>query len=219
MSEHERVSPSEAEYDILEIRNLLGKDLPTREFLASYKPDTAWFMEEAGGIHGVGHEARVLVLQELLAILVERQDGIQLDHEALRVAAITHDVRRINHKLDFAHGERAAHWIGRQQELKERISPSSMLLAQYINHWHVPNDTYIPNIPPELSILKDADGLDRVRLGDVDPSFFRHDFSKNLLLRPAALLFEATSQSATIPAEQQFDFVLDTAANLGMIRP
>jgi hypothetical protein len=34
---------------------------------------------------------------------------------------------------------------------------------------------------PLVALLKDADGLDRVRLGDVDPSYLRHPESHNMI--------------------------------------
>lgn len=39
-------------------------------------------------------------------------------------------------------------------------------------------------------VLKDADGLDRVRLGDLDPSFFRYDVARERVDRAWELLRE-----------------------------
>ena len=71
-----------------ELRRLLGEDLPSRSLFQPYRPLPQWFLrpDMIGSIHGISHEARVLVWQELLARLLVR-DGLLLDQEALRWAA------------------------------------------------------------------------------------------------------------------------------------
>jgi len=44
---------------------------------------------------------------------------------------------------------------------------------------------------PLIALLKDADGLDRVRLGDLDPRYLRHPESKGMVPFTQAL-FDAT---------------------------
>ena len=44
---------------------------------------------------------------------------------------------------------------------------------------------------PLIALLKDADGLDRVRLGDLDPRYLRHPESKGMVPFAQAL-FDAT---------------------------
>jgi hypothetical protein len=94
-----------------EIRRLLGEHLPSRSLFERYRPPIQWFLrpEEIGSIHGINHEARVLIWQELLARLLIN-DGMILDQEALRWAAVTHDTQRLADGTDFPHGERAALW-------------------------------------------------------------------------------------------------------------
>ncbi|MCL5107610.1 MAG: hypothetical protein M1401_01790 [Chloroflexi bacterium] len=43
----------------------------------------------------------------------------------------------------------------------------------YCCRWHVPRDAEAPEMTPELACLKDADGLDRVRIIDLDPHQLR----------------------------------------------
>src|SRR5215831_15152017 len=103
-----------------ELRNVLGENVPSRSLLDRYRPQNAWFLkpEKIGEIHGINHEARVLVWQELLARLLMK-DGVVLDQEALRWAAATHDTQRIDDGIDFPHGRRAAAWV--QEHLNQTI--------------------------------------------------------------------------------------------------
>src|SRR5437588_1751446 len=86
------VSPEEAG---AEVRRLLEDNLPPRSFFEPYRPLRHWFLrpDESGNIHGISHEARVLIWQEILARLLIKE-GISLDQEALCWAAATHDTQR-----------------------------------------------------------------------------------------------------------------------------
>lgn len=199
-----------------EIKRLLGEDLPTRTLFARYRPPIHWFLrpEEVGGIHGINHEARVMIWQELLARLLMRE-GIKLDQEALRWAAATHDTRRIADGLDFPHGERAAAWV--QQVLEHRLPGRSLETVMYLNRWHVPSDNDAPVITPELAVFKDADGLDRVRLADLNPMFLRWHYSKTLLLSLAQALFEGSEIKRQREGYGLFDCVIEAAVELGFV--
>lgn len=62
---------------------------------------------------------------------------------------------------------------------------------------------------PLIALLKDADGLDRVRLGDLDPRYLRHPESKGMVAFAQAL-FDATDRViATGPVH--FEQVLEAA--------
>ena len=66
--------------------------------------------------------------------------------------------------------------------------------------------------PGPTALLKDADGLDRVRLGDLDPRYLRHPESKGMV-DFAQTLFDATDGViATGPAH--FEQLLAAAKRL-----
>ena len=44
---------------------------------------------------------------------------------------------------------------------------------------HVPDDHLAPEMTPELACLKDADGLDRLRIGELDMRFLRTPASRS----------------------------------------
>ncbi len=198
-----------------EIRRRLGKDLPSKSLFELYRPAAQWFLrpDEIGNIHGINHEARVMIWQELLARLLI-QDGAALDQEALRWAAVTHDTQRMTDGSDFPHGERAAAWV--QQTLPRRIPESSLKTVVYLNTWHVPPDSYAPDMTLELAVFKDADGLDRVRLYDLDPQFLRCDYSKKLLQHLAQALFECSEEKQEQGCAL-FDCVIEAAVELGLL--
>ena len=92
-----------------------------------------------------------------------------------------------------------------------------MQTAAYIDRWHVTPDNRIPNITVELAIFKDADGLDRARLGDLDPRFLRHNKSRMLLVQPIDTLYQLSSHKQWRENGALFDCVLDAAEEIGLI--
>lgn len=197
------------------LRQQLGAAFPARSDLLPYRPHPKWFLRPAsiGSIHGIAHEARVLVWQELLArVLI--QEGATLDQEALRWAAVTHDTRRVDDGPDWQHGERAAVWV--QQTLQGSIPAASLETVAYLNRWHVPPDASAPAMTPELAVFKDADALDRVRLLNLNLRYLRWEQSQTLLVPLAnALLIESMGkQMMGVPP---FEAVLAAAQDIGLV--
>jgi hypothetical protein len=143
--------------------------------LAGYQPRAAWWArrDAVGGIHGLSHCARVLLWADHVATRL-RADGVPVDVEVVRWAAACHDCRRHDEGMDAAHGQRAAQWFGQHAtRLAPSLTPAQVTAVQYAVEWHVPHDRHCPEMVPELKALKDADGLDRVRLGDFDARYLR----------------------------------------------
>ncbi|MBO0778961.1 MAG: hypothetical protein J2P37_09070 [Ktedonobacteraceae bacterium] len=189
--------------------------MPPRSLFERYRPPEHWFFrrDDIGGIHGIDHEARVLIWQELLARLLIK-DGMLLDQEALRWAAATHDTQRHADGADIEHGERAAAWV--KHRLSHLIPAGTLSLVAYLNTWHVPPDQFAPSPPPELAVFKDADSLDRVRLYDLDPAYLR--CAPSQLLTPLAqALFEKSEEKRDQEGYPIFDCVLAAAVDLGLI--
>lgn len=198
------------------ISTLLNGDFPTLTLLEQYRPQDSWFLHPESKIHEAGHLGRALVLQELLSRLqINQQKDVDLDHEALRRSTAIHDVRRIDDGRDLEHGTRTAAWM--REHMSSIVPPSTLDRMVYIVSWHVPQDHLAPEMTPELAILKDADGLDRVRLGDLNPAFLRHEYSRILLPTVAEELYLLSSTIAQERRILPFDAALAAGLELGII--
>ena len=154
-------------------------------------------------LHGVGHIERVI----LLGALIARNEGFSR-HDAvllLRCCAY-HDLGREDDGEDPGHGERSAKKLASayfdfaRRDLTAADLP--ILYAAVAAHsmsdrqrgetgrrYGIP-DGDLARYEEIAACLKDADNLDRVRLGDLDPSHLRHEMS--LALVPfAEELFQA----------------------------
>jgi hypothetical protein len=132
------------------------------EKIEFWLPDSEW--------HTKAHSARVL----LLALLIGHQKGLSDEElDALGMAAIFHDSRRLDDGIDKGHGSRAAEYYKdycREQDLHFDAH------TYYITYYHDQDDSLgLAEIAksPAISergvllyqIFKDADALDRFRLG------------------------------------------------------
>src|SRR3990167_11205041 len=126
------------------VKKIYKEQKLSRSFLEKYRPDPAWFTREEGNnrIHGISHETRVLILQEYLAtICTTLYPGIQLDREALRWAAATHDTKREDDNGDPHHGERAAAFAS--IHLQNKIPDNTRFKVMYINEGHAKDDVIV----------------------------------------------------------------------------
>ncbi len=152
--------------------------------LHRFKPNPDWFAKEPHGIHGIGHEARVVIWGQVLSVLVA-DEGMTVDADAIGWAAAIHDTQRWDDGGDPGHGARAAKWIRKNP----RILPREVNLetVAYLCKWHFPSDHMAPEMTPELMVFKDADALDRWRIGDLDSRYFRTAAAGTLLTESEAL--------------------------------
>ncbi len=150
-------------------------------------------------IHGSGHINRVLLMAGLIAW---QEDLSQEDVRQYFRAAAYHDVGRVFDGLDLTHGARSAEKLAELtgvegeplRELKGAVAAHSQpdaLLEETVAEYRPAN---LDRALELARLLKDADNLDRVRLGDLDPKFLRHrsaqalaEFSHRLLERDQAL--------------------------------
>ncbi|MCQ6277257.1 HD domain-containing protein [Bacillus sp. V3B] len=163
------------------------------EKIEFWLPDSEW--------HTKAHSARVL----LLALLMGHQKGLSDEElDALGMAAIFHDSRRLDDGIDKGHGGRAAEYYKdycREQDLHFDAH------TYYITYYHDQDDSLgLAEIAksPAISergvllyqIFKDADALDRFRLGPnaLDENFLRTEeahglvgFAKDLLQKSRAI--------------------------------
>ncbi len=136
-------------------------------------------------LHGAGHISRVMVLGALLA------QRAQLDEDAtqlLMYACAYHDVGRVDDSVDDEHGLRAALQVEELtglagqplhclQAAVEVHSRPDERMGDVLTKYGVADVAYAW---PLAKLLKDADGLDRVRLDMLDPSYLRHAFTPPL---------------------------------------
>jgi len=136
-------------------------------------------------LHGRGHIERTLLFASLLAW----QEGLSVDDTTrLLLCASYHDVGRVDDSYDTEHGTRSAAQLctltGRTGEdlrlmqgaVAAHSRPDPLLektLAEYC-----PAD--FPHAVELAQFLKDADGLDRVRIRDLNPDFLRHESARTL---------------------------------------
>lgn len=168
--------------------------------LHPYLPDEGWFRFNPRGIHGAPHTTRVLVWADAIAGAIAGPDA--LHREELRWAAAVHDVGRLDDGSDPGHGARSARWV-LDHLMAERPTTGNLdlgLIAE-LCRWHETPDRAIGRLSLELLILKDADGLDRARLGDLDPSRLRLATSRSLI-GPAERLERATNRYGDLTATE-----------------
>ena len=169
--------------------------------LNSYRSSPSWFAHNPNGIHGIGHAGRVLVWANLIARRLQA-DGIALSLEAVRWAAVLHDVGRLSDGWDRGHGARSADWVSENRHSLPFSLPDDHFEGILLCcRWHETSDQDIPVVTPELMCLKDTDGLDRVRINDLNPTFLRSEHAR-LVVDQAWDLFQAT-ESANDPWEAE----------------
>ena len=138
-------------------------------------------------MHGAGHIERVMLLS---AILAWKAGFSTADTELLLLAASYHDIGRVDDSRDPAHGRRSAEMLfsdprfARRMESIPEEGRRALLAAVEAHslsdgdrntaaaHWGA--DTAPGSMFQRLATaLKDADNLDRVRLGDLDTKHLR----------------------------------------------
>lgn len=176
-----------------------------------FEPKVDWFARGPGGIHGIVHEARVLVWSQVLAAMAAGE-GLKVDANVLGWAAAIHDTQRQSDGIDPEHGLRAAEWIRRRPEL----IPASVPLERvaYLCRWHVPPDDRALGMTDELRVFKDADALDRWRIDDLDSRFLRTKVARGFL--DASHELWSLTRDIT-DGEEVIERILATAVNVGIV--
>ncbi len=142
------------------------------------------------GIHGLMHTRRVLLLNIIIGLL---QGCSEKQLNILCTAALYHDIGRINDNVDPQHGResfRKAEDLG----VLTGLDSSEGQILKYIIENHCISDRQARELLPDyglsdqkevqylFNIFKDADGLDRVRINDLDSRQLRTEAGKKLIL-------------------------------------
>lgn len=158
------------------------------EHLLNYMEEYVEFWLRESEIHTKKHCARVL----MHALIIGHKKGLSdKEMDGLGMAAIFHDSRRLDDGLDVGHGKRAAAYY------KAYCSESNLpyeASTYFITYYHDRDDalglseirkSHVLGEQAELlyQIFKDADALDRFRLGPeaLDESFLRTEEAKQLV--------------------------------------
>ena len=153
------------------------------------------YFHKPGGIHGLPHTRRVL----LLSLILSWMEGLsQRDRKLLCQAAIYHDIGRCNDNFDPEHGRESYHKVqlhqlsdleSEEQEIFrfiiENHSISDQQAAELVKEYKVDD---LQRLLTLYHIFKDADGLDRIRINDLDVKQLRTPSAHKLLLVARELL-------------------------------
>jgi hypothetical protein len=166
----------------------------------AYPLEPAWF-ERPDSIHGISHTRRVLIhAQEIAAARDLEPEWF----ESVVLAVAWHDIGRTHDGREPEHG---ANSVARVRGLGLDRGVDGQVLARtfFAMEWHSVPDRLAVNAAAALEtghrpepgtmvrvlwLLKDADGLDRVRIGDLDPLQLRYEESVKLVDRAWRLLNE-----------------------------
>lgn len=151
-------------------------------------------------IHGQSHVARVMVH----AFRLIAATGWVEEAPRLWAAVYLHDLARTHDGVCHLHGRDAVVEFGARPDLRTLFAAGGVVETDYpaihtaVEHHSQPRE--LPRTHEHwrlAALMKDADGLDRVRLGDLDPRFLRHepsitmvDFAEDLYRRTHGVIPE-----------------------------
>ena len=165
--------------------------------LKSSEINQHWF-HNPDGIHGILHIKRVL----LHSIILSQMEGLdEKDRALLSYSALWHDIGRTYDGIDDAHGLKS---LEKMKKLKIRqgfLNEELGILKYVIKNHCIYDHSALYNIQDEpiqdkarairlLKLFKDADGLDRVRINDLDIDYLRSDSAKKLVIVAKEVLRE-----------------------------
>ncbi len=176
----------------------------------AYPLDPAWF-ERPDSIHGLAHTRRVLIH----ATRIARARDLDPDwFHSLVLACAWHDIGRTHDGPEPEHGRRSTARVG-QLGLGKDVEPPILERALFAVEWHslpdaraveravtLAREDFRPEVGTMLRVLwvlKDADGLDRVRLKDLDPTQLRYPCSQAMVAEAWRLLAEMPDPERTLP--------------------
>ncbi len=161
-------------------------------FDAELVPPPSLFAHQST-LHGQAHVARVMVH----AFRLIEATGFTDDAARLWAAVYLHDLARTHDGLCQRHGADALARLATLSEVPALLARAGVkkddepaIEAAVVIHCQGEPPADHPH-RRLMALLKDADGLDRVRLGDLDPRYFRHPQTPGMV-GFAERLFEQT---------------------------
>ncbi len=177
------------QFTLIDILNVIDKSKLTDIYTESLRDFNTDILYKSAD-HGINHNIRVC----FFAYVISSLEGVtSRDFEIIMDASKYHDIGRINDYDDDTHGRRSADMIS---FLEDKYSNEEMFYLKTIITCHSLNDDLFDEIASffgvndlercrkMFQILKDSDGLDRVRIyyPDLDINYLRTDSSKKMVL-------------------------------------
>ncbi|WP_197232143.1 hypothetical protein [Lysinibacillus sphaericus] len=148
---------------------------------------------ECSDLHGFDHTKRVILHAINNAYLCKDEYKLRgVDIGILIVSAMLHDIGRVHDEEDLLHGQQSVEKVNSLGIGYLGLTGDDVEITKFImaNH-NVPDSMAFKNLKSSnvrdkkrakilYNLFCDADGLDRVRLGDLDISYLRNDKSKML---------------------------------------
>jgi hypothetical protein len=147
-------------------------------------------------LDGQAHVTRVMVH----AIRLTAATGQSHLAPQLWASVFLHDLARKHDGVCYRHGADAAQRLRNEPDLQGRLAEGGITAADYpaieaaVTAHSAPKEVSRDHAHWALiALLKDADGLDRVRLGDLDSRYLRHPQAKDMIAF-AQELFDTTDR-------------------------
>lgn len=144
--------------------------------------DSMFFRSSLHSIHGIDHIYRTMIACALIGQLTQKPRAALLAF----CGAYIHDLARATDWIEDEHGANAAlNYFDKFDALWEKyeLTPEERRHVKEAVRQHSIKE--ITQKGEEgydvMAILKDADALDRCRIGDLDPAYLRYPQSKNLV--------------------------------------
>lgn len=165
-------------------------------------------------LHGQAHVTRVMVH----AIRLVEATGQREHGPRLWASVFLHDIARLHDDVCHRHGADAATRLREEPELQRRLAEAGLTKADYpaidaaVTAHCAPKDVSRDHPQwPLIALLKDADGLDRVRFGDLVPRRLRYPEARGMVTFAQALFDSTDGVVAT--GETHFQQVWDVGSS------
>ncbi len=166
-------------------------------------------------LHGQAHGARVMVH----AIRLVDATGRHALGPQLWASVFLHDLARTHDGTCDRHGADAARRLRVEPDLQQRLGEAGLTEADYpaieaaVTAHSAPKDVSRTHPHwPLIALLKDADGLDRVRLGDLDPRYLRSPEARGMV--PFAQELFDTTDRVVATGLAHFEQIWEAACRL-----
>lgn len=176
------------------------------------RPELFW---HPSTLHGQAHVTRVMVH----AMRLVEATGQHALAPRLWASVFLHDLARRHDGVCHVHGAWAAQRLRDEPALRSRLAEAGLAVADYpaieaaVTAHSAPREVSRDHEHwPLIALLKDADGLDRVRLGDLDVRYLRHPQAPDMV-GFAQALFDATD-GAVATGDDHFARVWETVGRL-----
>lgn len=178
-------------FDYDKLSTLMKESGSLQEFEEQLKnfDEIEQLMQNKTNLHGINHVIRVLFNAYALLTL----ENLKIEDKKIIIeAAKLHDIGRVNDGEDTKHGQDGALKAEKYLESKGFSKEEIQQICFIIKEHSLPREKNLEDInelPKEirdkyektLNILKDADKLDRCRIGDLDPKRLTTNSAKRLV--------------------------------------